>query len=226
MRHTRKELEHQLGLLIDLMKAKDPELKKHIQSLSNAYSNYFQVRDDLLQKIQRHKMSLEYTNQHPKGEPNTSNIRFVYSHQPTASPILITVNAAVDFYHSAPKDTGTFRDFQLAGQMDRRLGQVANLGNAVLTIAGYYQWMKEDALIHIAEGNIAPGSGIVLQGTAAKLLGTKGSIGIGQVKLTLPMGGVVKIPFSVSFSNRTELINEKDVRGQVGMTFDLDSLFQ
>jgi len=86
--------------------------------------------------------------------------------------------------------------------------------------------MTEDALITIGPGNVAPDSGIVLPGTAAKLLGTKGHIGVVQGKLTIPINGVLKIPISVTWSNRTELIKEKDLRGQVGLTLDLDSIFK
>jgi len=34
-----------------------------------------------------------------------------------------------------------------------------------------------------------------------------------------------KIPLSISFANRTELINEHEVRGNIGVTYDLDALF-
>jgi hypothetical protein len=85
--------------------------------------------------------------------------------------------------------------------------------------------MKEDALIEIGPGNVAPGSGIVLPGTAAQLLGTKGNIFVGQAKLTIPINNTLKVPISVTGSNRKELINEQDIRGQVGFTVDLDSLF-
>ena len=53
-----------------------------------------------------------------------------------------------------------------------------------------------------------------------------GDIGLGQVKLTIPIKGTgVKIPLSITFSNRTEAIMEKEVRGNFGITFDLDTLF-
>ena len=86
--------------------------------------------------------------------------------------------------------------------------------------------MKDDALISIGPGNIAPGSGIVLPQPAVKLLGTKGSIGVFQGKLSLPLGQTMKVPLSVTWANRTELINEKEVRGQIGVTLDMDSLFR
>jgi hypothetical protein len=34
-----------------------------------------------------------------------------------------------------------------------------------------------------------------------------------------------KIPFGVTWSNRTELIKANEVRGHIGFTFDWDSLF-
>jgi hypothetical protein len=37
-------------------------------------------------------------------------------------------------------------------------------------------------------------------------------------------GSGVKIPLSLSYANRTELLKEKDVRGHVGVTFDMDVL--
>ena len=226
-RAFRLELEKQLDLLIEIMKAKDPNFRQNILDLRRAYTNYFTVRDDLLQKIQSHKMSVEYTNQHPQGQFSTSNVRFIYSHQPTNSPTLITVNAAATFYNSLPAGAkgAQLRDVQLAGQLDRRLSQIPKFGYAVATFAGYYQWMKNDALIAIGPDNIAPGSSIVLPGTAATLLRTKGHIGIVQGKLSIPAGAVMKIPLSITWSNRTELIKEKDIRAQAGITMDFDSLF-
>jgi hypothetical protein len=51
----------------------------------------------------------------------------------------------------------------------------------------------------------------------------------GQVKLTVPMPGRlggVSLPISVTFANRTELIDEREVRGQVGFTLDFAALQQ
>ena len=52
-----------------------------------------------------------------------------------------------------------------------------------------------------------------------------GWINVVQAKLTVPVkGSGVKIPLSISYANRTELLNEKDVRGHIGVTFDMDVL--
>jgi len=46
-----------------------------------------------------------------------------------------------------------------------------------------------------------------------------------QAKVTVPVkGSGVKIPLSVTYSNRTELLKEKEIRGHIGVTFDMDVL--
>ena len=65
---------------------------------------------------------------------------------------------------------------------------------------------------------------IAFDGTVLPL--TKGDIAAGQIKLIIPLKDTgIKIPFSITFANRTELIREKEVRGNFGFTFDLDTLF-
>ena len=40
------------------------------------------------------------------------------------------------------------------------------------------------------------------------------------------VNNVVEIPISMTWSNRTELIQESDIRGQIGLTLDLDAVFR
>lgn len=224
----KKKLADQLDSLIDKLMAASPDFVRKVAAVRRTSQNYFTERDSLLQDIQSHRFSVEYTNLHGQNQPSTSNVRVIYSHQPSAAPLLITFNTAFTWYNSLPAGAtvGRLRDVQAAGKLDRRLGVIPTLGNAVLTFGGYYQWMKEDALITIGPGNVAPGSGIVLPGTAATLLKTKGNIGIVQGRLTLPINNTIKVPLSITWSNRTELVKESDTRGQVGVTFDIDNLFK
>ncbi len=48
----------------------------------------------------------------------------------------------------------------------------------------------------------------------------------GQAKLTIPLPFMpgLEMPISFSFASRTELVNEADVRGRVGFTFDVSRL--
>ena len=56
--------------------------------------------------------------------------------------------------------------------------------------------------------------------------GFAGRNGIIQGKVTLPLGDTVRVPLSVTFASRSELIAESEVRGHIGLTLDLDGLFQ
>ena len=65
--------------------------------------------------------------------------------------------------------------------------------------------------------------GITFNGADIK---TRGHIGVFQAKLEFPTANnSMRIPLSLTVSNRTELIKESEVRGQIGVSFNLDSLF-
>jgi hypothetical protein len=55
---------------------------------------------------------------------------------------------------------------------------------------------------------------------------SNGDIAVGQIKFTIPIGDLgIRLPLSVTFANRTDLIKESTVRANFGFTFDLDPLF-
>ena len=87
------------------------------------------------------------------------------------------------------------------------LGNVVRTGKFFLSFAGQFERLATD------------------ETAGGVLMASKGNIVVGQVKLTIPIRGTAfKIPLSFSFANRTELIKEKHIRGNFGLTFDLDSL--
>jgi hypothetical protein len=103
-----------------------------------------------------------------------------------------------------------FRDFQFSGQIDKPFGKVQDFGQFVLFAGGRYERLFENASTEM---------GMVLPKT-------KGDIGSFQVGLKVPIKGTgFKIPISMTFANRTELVKEKTVRGNFGFTLDLDTLF-
>jgi len=52
-----------------------------------------------------------------------------------------------------------------------------------------------------------------------------GNIWLVQAKLSVvPSGKSVKIPISVTYSNRTELVDKPTWRAQIGVSYDFDSL--
>ena len=149
---------------------------------------------------------VEYSNNRPLNEPRTSDIRFV-AEGPLFSGALVA-NAAVNLFDTIPIGAERIRHLEGSLQWDLPLKYRTEQGAVVLTLAGRVQWLQ---------------SGVVIQN--ALVPDTKGTIGVFQLKATVPIAeGGLQIPISITWANRSELIKEKFVRGQVGMTFDLDSL--
>jgi hypothetical protein len=154
--------------------------------------------------------------------PDSSTLRFIAEGQ-WGSRLDLTANAAVTFQNSGsvsvpePADVGGRRDVQLAGQMDvplgsleRRLAPGMGIGPPVVGLAFLSQKLTERAAVSFA------GNTFTVE---------PGWIHAIQARLTVPVkGSGVKIPLSLSSSNRTELLQEKEVRGHIGVTFDMDVL--
>jgi hypothetical protein len=95
-----------------------------------------------------------------------------------------------------------------------RLRDIANYGAPALTFAALYVYLHQEPL----------GLGLVAFNDAQ--VNEPGHIGVFQTKLELPTANnAIRIPLSFTYSNRTELIRETDVRGQIGISFNLDALF-
>ncbi len=53
-----------------------------------------------------------------------------------------------------------------------------------------------------------------------------GDIYLAQARLVVtPNGSSITVPFSLTYSNRTELIDKPAFRGQVGINYNFDALF-
>ena len=136
----------------------------------------------------------------------------------------LTVNGAMSFYRSEPTASShRFKKGELTTQYDRPLGRIL-IAPFVLTLAAKYQYLPNDTPASTVDAVAAMAAGIPTSGTSATAVAPKGHLGIVQAKLTIPVKGGVKIPLSLTAANRTELIKEKDVRANFGLTFDLDAL--
>jgi hypothetical protein len=217
-------LERRVKSLLARLEAEEPEFAARASSMVRAYERYYDVRDTLLRAAQSHKSSFEFVNHRPGELPHYSDFRYIYSHQPPKSAAVMTFNAAASLYDQTPADSSRWRDLQFAGQVDRRLGNPSDARGMILTVGAYYQWMIDDALISIEDTSTLPGTTIPLPEKAVPLLKTKGHIAAAQAKLIFKLGEAVKVPLSVTWASRKELIDESEVRGQIGFSFDLDQL--
>lgn len=204
--------------------------KSKMAAYQKADATYRLKIDEAARKaVTKFAHAIEYSYLRPKNQPELSNIRYVGAGNVGGSEQWrFSANAALEFYNSPPANSavGAWRDLQLSAQLERFFFEKEKM-NVTLTGAAYYQWMKERAVINIEAGELAPGTNIPLPGSAPTLLAPEGSIGLGQVKLTFGVRDTkIKIPISFIFANRTELIKATEVRGQIGISYDFDSLFK
>ena len=148
----------------------------------------------------------------PATSSNLSTFSLVYVASVSSSDY--TLNATANFFNQTqPGMSGNFRDFQLAGKWDIPVGHIASfISKGTLTISGLYEDLHQKPL------------GVPLN-INDKAVNKPGNIGVFQIKYSIPVGDSgVQIPISFTTSNRTELVNEKDIRGNIGITLDLDKL--
>jgi hypothetical protein len=192
--------------------ASDPTIPSSLNGFFTSLAAYTTEKNNLLGEINKGTViSFEYTNHREVDAPDLSNFRFI-AERGTVGGLDFTGNASVTIFNKRPADPDSKRikDFSFALQLDKRLKNTMGLGDSQLSFAGKFERAESNA--------------VALDGTA--LPNTKGDIAAGQIKLTIPLGQTgIKLPFSVTFANRTELVREKEVRGNFGFTLDFDSLF-
>jgi len=185
--------------------------KKQIISFLESLNSYLTARDTLLDDIAKGKvMTFEYTNHREINAPDTSNFTFI-AEKGTVGRMDLTFNATLNMYNQRPAGLNVkrIRDFVFAGQFDAPLREISGVGKPIFSVAGRYERTTGDAFA--LDGTLVPN--------------TKGDVGSLQLKVLLPIKGTgIRLPFSVTFANRTQLIREKEVRANFGFTFDLDRL--
>ena len=93
------------------------------------------------------------------------------------------------------------------------LKEIQNIGRPTLSFSGQFLALVNEPL----------GQQLTFKGVT---IDRRGNVGVFQTKLSIPIkDSGVKIPISFTYATRTELVKERDVRGNIGITFDLDSLF-
>ena len=204
------------------------EERNRLAQYWTAYSELLSNRDDLLALAgQGTVMSVEYLNTRPLHEPTQSSIGFIYETSTKAGQIDLTFNAVVSFFNTTaglPSELNRLRDWSVAAQMDAPLGSIIDGRSFVLTFAGKIQNMLMTPTMAMAELG-APSTASNKNTMLSMFASETDTIRLGQIKLTIPIkDGGVKIPISVTWASRTDLVDEAVVRGSIGFTLSLDSL--
>jgi hypothetical protein len=215
-----------------------PELPRPDAAVTTAMSGYVsrltsvvEARNDIYAFANEGAIAtFDWTTSRDENLPDLYTLTGVYENSLTPSrKDDFTVNGALRFYRESPSGTDRrLKDFTLSAQWDRPLGRILEIP-FILTAATKYQFIPEDipvpATALIVPDTVAepPGDDQPAPGPAGTAVAPKGHLILGQAKLTIPLRNGVRIPLSVTFANRTELIEEKDVRANFGVTFDLDA---
>jgi hypothetical protein len=93
-----------------------------------------------------------------------------------------------------------------------------------LSLAGYWQYQPNPSVLNIPAGTVAPGTDIPLPNGTQEFVGTAGSLWVSQAKITIKGSGGIYIPISVSWSNKTDLLQGSRVGAQVGISYNFSSL--
>jgi len=176
-------------------------------------------------------LTFEYDNNRPLNQPSNSVFRVIY--QAKLGQVTLTANGAASIYDSTPSSSipgsERLRDVQFAAEADRTFSPTIPIfGKTSMTGSGsfYFQDQTTPSILNVTPG--MPVSGVSFTGlpsTATQVFAQKGNIAVGQAKLTLGSGSNLKMPISVTYSNRTELVTSPVWRGQIGISYDFDSLF-
>lgn len=138
-----------------------------------------------------------------------------------------TFNAAASIYNSQPSSSipsaRRLRDIQIAGEADYKLPRsLPVLGAPSFCGAFYYQDQTSAAILKV------PVSGLPITGlnsTTNQVFTRTGPIDIGQFKISFgSTSSGFRVPLAFTVANRTELLQGMDVKGQIGISYDFDSL--
>jgi hypothetical protein len=211
-----------LEALRALMDRRIPTFADEVAKFVTARNAFYNSRASLFARMQkRFVMAAELVRLRPAAVPASSTYRLVAEGRPGGGMWNIAGNAAITRQDSGTvfvpeaRETRGWRDLQVAVQAERLLGKgdpcaSAGAGHPALAFEYLLQDLRDNATVTFGGFHYAV---------------EKGRIHVAQAKLTIPVkGSGVKVPLSVSIANRTELLREKNVRGHIGVTFDLDVL--
>jgi hypothetical protein len=201
----------------------EPNTISALTDIENALDAYQTGRERIVDKINNGTVvTFEYLNKRDVNLPDTSNFMIIAEKGTAGGRVNFTFNGSLTIFNNmtslrnfvaanptlpAPRRV---RDFQFAGGMDIPFGSMQDFGKFVFFANGKYERLLENAIDEL--GQVLPN--------------TTGDIAHLQLGLKIPVAKTgFKIPVSVTFANRTELITERTVRGNFGFSLDLDTIF-
>ena len=221
-----------LEILRQQMIAKIPDFDTLLARLVKAFATFESSRVGYFKTLQeRFVLAAELVRNRAVDQPHTWTGRAIAQGKPGTTNWDITGNFAITYQDSGtalvpdPVETGGLRDVQMAFLAERPLGGAcpcvsagSGVGRPVFGVEYLGRYLTDKAVVRFAGHDF----------TVDREPGTDSAwIHALQARITIPVkGSGIKIPFSVSYANRTELLKEKRTfRAHFGLTLDMDVLF-
>ncbi len=234
------ELEKTFGTALDQLQKlfeTEPDLKAHMAPLilpfgkSYAESNLLALKVD---ELGRTSFSVEYSLNRPdvakadlangivtKGQrpPDLSTARAIYARN--YQPFVFTANGEASWFNETlPGMNGAFRSWQVSAMGTFLLKEIPNMGKTTLSFGGLIGDLHQQPL---GFDYTVP---LVNDPTKSVAINLTGPVRAFNARLEFPTANKsVTIPISFTYSNRTDLQKEADVRGSIGITVRFDSFF-
>lgn len=208
----------------------DDELTQAAVSLAAAFAAFGGAERSFFEsKLSKPIISFEYDENRPTSQPSNSVFRLIYTQN--LNHWTLIGNAAASIYDSTPSSSipgsQRLRDIQVAFEGDRTLPKWGILGTPTLSVAYYFQDQTSPAILNVTPSG--PVSGVTFTGlssNATQVFAQKGKISIGQLRISLGSSkSGLRFPIAITGSSRTELITASKLGGQIGISYDFDSLF-
>ena len=194
-----------------------------LKRIEQALGIYQAARTEIVDKINSGTvLTFEYLNKREVNEPDTSNFMIIAEKGTAGGGVNFTFNGSLTMFNNLTSlrnfvnanpilpQPRRVRDFQFAGGIDIPFNGIRDFGQFVFFASGKYERLLENATTDL--GQVLPN--------------TKGDIAHLQLGLKIPVAkSGFKVPVSITFANRTELIKERTVKGNFGFSLDLDTVF-
>lgn len=217
-----------MKVLIETLES-DPDFDQSVLNTSTDLDGLRDLRKRVLDEA-RGKPLLTFTYNYttPDNEPATHNatavVAYVWSKHDKGAQL--TGNVAGSWFASLPAGAnyGRVKDYQISGQFDQPLGKDPTAPRAIASVAGYGQYQYQPNVLNVTVANAVPGTNISVPDNSQVFTSTAGWLAVAQAKLVFNIGKGMMVPVAAKWSNKTDLLDDSNWKGQFGISYDLSAL--
>ena len=177
-----------------------PTLLATHSALGNVQSQVDEIVDEVNKSM---LATLTYTRHQIPVTSDYSSVKFAL--ETFVAPFNVGLDAGVSLYHDPDEmaSQSTVRDYAIGVTVE---------GTIAFSLFGGLNALDASKTTISASGRFS------------RLEEADDEIGIAQIKVSIPITAGLRLPISVTYATRTELIDEEEIRGNFGLTVDFDVL--